>query len=60
MPRPTWLIPAALTLHALVPVIAGAARLSDLATATPTAETARFHAAPLPVVLHILGPRSMP
>lgn len=55
MPRPTWLIPAALTLLALVPVIAGAARLSDLATTTPTAETARFHAAPLPVVLHILG-----
>jgi uncharacterized membrane protein len=53
--RSTWLIPAALTLLALVPVVAGAARLSDLATAIPTAETARFHAAPLPVVLHILG-----
>lgn len=53
--RSSWLIPAALILLALVPVVAGAARLSDLATASPTAETTRFHAAPLPVVLHILG-----
>ena len=53
--RSSWLIPAALILLALVPVVAGAARLSDLATASPTSETARFHAAPLPVVLHILG-----
>jgi uncharacterized membrane protein len=53
--RSPWLIPAALILLALVPVVAGVARLSDLATATPTAETARFHAAPLPVALHILG-----
>ena len=53
--RSPWLIPAALILLALVPVVAGIARLSDLATATPTAETARFHAAQLPVVLHILG-----
>jgi uncharacterized membrane protein len=53
--RTNWLIPAALVFLALVPVLAGAARLSDLATGTPTAETARFHAAPLPVILHILG-----
>ena len=49
------MIPAALILLALVPVVAGAARLSDLATATPTSESTRFHASPLPVVLHIFG-----
>lgn len=53
--RSNWLIPAALILLALVPVVAGAARLSDLATASPTSVTARFHAAPLPVILHILS-----
>ncbi len=54
-PRSTWLAPAALVVLALVPVLAGAARLHDLATATATTETARFHAAPLPVVIHIVS-----
>lgn len=53
--RTNWLIPAALVLLALVPVIAGMARLTDLAASTPTPETARFHASPLPVALHILA-----
>lgn len=60
MTRPTaartdWIVPAALVGLALVPVIAGMARLNDLATATPTPDTARFHASPLPVVLHIVS-----
>ena len=53
--RPDWLVPAALILLALVPMIAGMARLNDLATGTASSETARSHAAPLPVVLHIIG-----
>ncbi len=53
--RPDWLIPAALILLALVPMIAGMARLGDLATGTPTPDTARFHASPLPVAIHILS-----
>jgi hypothetical protein len=60
MTRPTilrtdWLIPTALVVLALVPVIAGMARLGDLATATPAPETARFHSHPLPVVIHVLA-----
>lgn len=50
-----WLVPVGLILLALVPVLAGAARLLDLTIAAPTAETARFHAAPLPVALHIVS-----
>lgn len=53
--RTNWLIPAALVALALIPVIAGAARLADLATGTPTPATARFHAAPLPVAIHVLA-----
>ena len=53
--RTDWLVPAALILLALVPILAGLARLADLGTGSPTPQTARFHAAPLPVVLHILS-----
>lgn len=56
-PRRNWLIPTALIALALVPVLAGAARLIDLATSAPTPGSARFHAAPLPVTFHILGAR---
>jgi uncharacterized membrane protein len=54
-PRTDWLISAALVVLALVPVIAGMARLGDLTTAPPTPDTARFHANPLPVAVHILS-----
>jgi uncharacterized membrane protein len=54
-PRSNWLIPAALVLLALVPVLAGIARLDDLATSVSTPATARFHAAPLPMVIHVLS-----
>ena len=53
--RSDWIIPTALVLFALVPVLAGMARLNDLATGAPTPETARFHASPLPVAIHIVA-----
>jgi hypothetical protein len=51
--RPNWRVPAALVILTLVPVIAGLARLNDLATGAPTPDTARFHASPLPVAIHV-------
>jgi len=54
--RTDWLTPAGLILLSVVPAVAGMARLSSLAAgAHITAENARFFAAPLPVVLHILA-----
>ena len=52
---PKWLVPALLVLS-LPPLAAGAFRLAQLAGgAEITPANARFFAAPLPVVLHILG-----
>lgn len=52
---PDWLVPAGLILLSIVPAAAGVIRLTELAGAAAiTAENARFFAAPLPVVLHIL------
>ncbi|GII56849.1 membrane protein [Planotetraspora thailandica] len=52
----SWLAPAALIMLSAVPVIAGAARLTQLGGgAAITPENARFFATPLPVVLHIIG-----
>ena len=49
-----WLIPASLILLSLVPVAAGAFRLTELAGAAEvTPDNARFFANPLPVLLHI-------
>ncbi|MDJ0896494.1 MAG: DUF2306 domain-containing protein [Alphaproteobacteria bacterium] len=51
-----WLIPAALITLSAIPVIAGAIRLAMLAGgAEVMPENARFFAAPVPVVLHILS-----
>jgi Predicted membrane protein (DUF2306) len=51
-----WRAPAGLILLSLVPMAAGGARLSQLATgATITADNARFFGSPLPAVLHIVG-----
>lgn len=51
-----WLVPSLLVLLALMPSVAGAARLAELAAGGPvTAGNARFMAMPLPVVLHILA-----
>lgn len=65
-PRPTqqahrthkraWLIPIGLVLLSLVPVVAGAMRLTELTVgAEITASNARFFASPVPVVAHIIG-----
>jgi hypothetical protein len=54
--RGGWRIPAALIALSLVPSLAGAHRLGELATGAPvTEENARFVAMPLPVVAHIIA-----
>jgi uncharacterized membrane protein len=56
MTRREWRLPAALILLSLVPVVAGAARVTELGTGPEvTAGNARFVADPVPVVLHIVG-----
>jgi uncharacterized membrane protein len=51
-----WLVPAALIVLSLIPVIAGAVRITELTGgAEVTPDNARFFASPLPVVLHILS-----
>lgn len=51
-----WLIPISLVLLSLVPVVAGAVRLTELTVgADITASNARFFASPVPVVAHIIG-----
>ncbi|MDT0328574.1 DUF2306 domain-containing protein [Nocardiopsis lambiniae] len=52
--RREWPVPALLILLSVVPVIAGAARLGEVAVGAPvTPDNARFFADPVPVVLHI-------
>jgi uncharacterized membrane protein len=54
--RRDWLIPAGLIALSLVPAVFGTVRLTQLAGgAVITRENARFFAAPLPVVVHILA-----
>ncbi len=54
--RSDRLIIAGLLALSLVPAVAGTARLAELARgAAITADNARFHAAPIPVVLHVLA-----
>jgi uncharacterized membrane protein len=51
-----WLVPVALLMLSAVPVAAGAARVTELAAgAQISPENARFFAAPVPVVLHIVA-----
>ena len=53
---PQWPVPAALILLSLIPVIAGAARLTELTGgAAITPQNARFFASPVPVVIHIVS-----
>lgn len=55
-PKAAWRVPAAFILLSVVPVIAGAVRLTELGRgAAITADNARFFASPLPVVLHIIS-----
>ncbi|WP_066288254.1 DUF2306 domain-containing protein [Arthrobacter sp. B6] len=54
--RAQWPVPAGLILLSLVPVIAGAARLTELTGgAAITPQNARFFASPVPVVVHIIS-----
>ncbi len=51
-----WLVPTGLILLAFIPVAAGMFRLTQLAGGGPvTTDNARFFAAPVPVILHIVG-----
>lgn len=53
---PWWTVPAALILLSLIPVIAGASRMTELAGgAAITPQNARFFASPVPVVAHIVS-----
>lgn len=55
-PARPWLVPAGLVLLSAVPILAGAARVSELTGgAEVTADNARFFASPVPVVVHIVG-----
>lgn len=51
-----WLIPAGLIALAVIPVVAGVARVAMLVSGVlPTPENARFVSDPVPVVLHIVS-----
>lgn len=55
-PPARWLVPTGLILLSLVPVIAGAIRLTELTSGTSiTPQNARFFASPVPVVTHIIS-----
>lgn len=55
-PSPRWIVPAGLLLLSVVPLVFGAVRLVQLATGTEiTPANSRFFAAPVPVVVHIVG-----
>lgn len=51
-----WLVPVGLALLGVVPVLAGAARVTELTGgAEVTADNARFLASPVPVLVHVVG-----
>jgi uncharacterized membrane protein len=51
-----WLVPVGLIVLSLIPVLAGAVRLTELAGSPEiTANNARFVASPIPVTLHIVS-----
>lgn len=51
--RARWLVPGALILLSLVPVVAGAVRLTDLLGGQRTPDNMRFFDSPVPVLIHI-------
>jgi uncharacterized membrane protein YozB (DUF420 family) len=51
--RARWLVPAALILLSLVPVAAGAARLTNMTGGQITPDNARFFDSPIPALIHI-------
>ncbi|WEO77372.1 DUF2306 domain-containing protein [Cryobacterium sp. SO2] len=55
-PRSRWWVPAGLILLSVIPILAGAARLTELTGgAVGTAENARFLDSPVPVLTHIVS-----
>ncbi|MEO8529228.1 MAG: DUF2306 domain-containing protein [Pseudolysinimonas sp.] len=55
-PRPQWLVPTGLILLSLIPILAGAVRLTELTgEAIETPQNARFLDSPIPVVTHIVS-----
>jgi uncharacterized membrane protein len=54
-PATSWLIPAGLLLLGVLPLLGGVVRLTELASGEVTASNLRFFAAPLPIVLHVVG-----
>jgi hypothetical protein len=52
-PKSRWLAPAGLIFLSLVPIIAGAIRLTDLTGGQVTPDNARFFDSPVPVLIHI-------
>ncbi len=51
-----WLVPAGLVPLSLIPVVAGAVRVTELTGGAPlTPENARFVTSPVPVVVHIVS-----
>jgi hypothetical protein len=50
-----WLVPIGLLLLCVVPVLAGAVRMAQLASGVLTPENARFFASPLPVIMHVIS-----
>ncbi|MEO6310548.1 MAG: DUF2306 domain-containing protein [Leifsonia sp.] len=54
--RPQWPVLTGLILLSLIPVLAGGARMSEIASgAAETARNARFLDSPVPVVIHIVA-----
>jgi hypothetical protein len=54
--RGQWLIPTGFILLSLIPILAGAARVTELsASPVATPDNARFVAFPLPVLIHIVS-----
>jgi uncharacterized membrane protein YozB (DUF420 family) len=51
--RARWLVPSGLIFLSLVPVVAGAVRLTDLSGGQVTPDNARFFDSPIPVLIHI-------
>lgn len=55
-PRAGWLVPAGLILLTLIPILAGAARVTELAGSPVITEAnARFVVSPIPVLVHIVS-----
>lgn len=55
-PRGQWLIPVGLILLTLIPILAGAVRLTELTGGAVASESnARFVESPIPILTHIIG-----